>query len=134
MTSPQTSNRLYSILPDLPIGRLPAANLSEAKLLIDKTLAYNNSLPGQSTPFGEWRMNMDFSVDDDNDNTVPFHTTANNAIKINFEDATTDKPEYHIRKLYLDSYVAQVTSAGQRYPQVNQALSNDVSNSLFLLY
>ena len=134
MTSPQTYTNVQSLLPDLPVGRLPAANVAEAKLLVDKTLAYYNALPGQSTPFGEWRMKLDFAADDDNDGGTPFHTVMNNAIVANFETAATDKPEYNIRKLYLDSFPAVNTAGGQRYPQVNQAISSDISNSLFLFY
>lgn len=138
MTSTQSSPRITSNLPDLPIGRLPAASTSESKLLTDKTLAYHNNLPNQSTPFGEWRMKLDFVVDDDNDGLgpapgTPFHTTVNKAIVANFE-TNTDKPEYNIRKLYLDSFIAQMTAGGQRYPQINQAITNDISNSLFLFY
>lgn len=148
MTSPQSiyARTLYSTMPDLPVGRLPAANLSDAKLLIDKTLAYNNALPGQSTPFGEWRMKLDFVVDDDADAGVPFHNTMNSAIiKANLETGTvqnasgtttfqTDKPEYNVRKLYMDAFPAQTSAGGQRYPQVNQAITNDMGNSLFLFY
>lgn len=133
MTNPQSVSDIRSILPDLPIGRLPAANLTEAKLLIDKTLAYYNSLPGQSTPFGEWRMKLDFVVDDDWDNVYPFHQTINNAIVANFEN-NTDKPEYFIRKLYLDAFPAEISAGGQRYPQINQAISNDISNSNMIFY
>lgn len=137
---------VYSRLPDLPIGRLPAENISEAKLLVDKTLAYNNALPGQSTPFGEWRMKMDFVVDDDYDGGDPFHNTMNNAlIKAEMETGSpfpntppqnfvNKKPEYNIRKLYLDSFAAQTSAGGQRYPQVNQAIANDVGNSLYMFY
>ncbi|QDP86176.1 type IX secretion system sortase PorU [Chryseobacterium sp. SNU WT5] len=122
-----------STLPNLPIGRLPAANISEAKLLIDKTLAYNNALPGQSTPFGEWRMKLDFVVDDDADNEFPFHKTMNNSL-VNVFELGSEKKEYNVRKLYLDAFAAQTSSGGQRYPQVNQAISNDVGNSLYLFY
>ncbi|SFI07508.1 type IX secretion system sortase PorU [Halpernia frigidisoli] len=139
MTSPQTSSNIQGMLSDLPVGRLPAANAAEAKLLIDKTLAYYNQLPNQSTPFGDWRMKLDFVVDDDLQNESPpsgiaFHTAADNAIKFNFEGTASDKPEYNVRKLYLDSYPATNSAGGQRYPQVNQAISSDVSNSLFLFY
>ncbi|WP_417429646.1 type IX secretion system sortase PorU [Halpernia sp.] len=137
MTANQTSNNIQTLLPNLPVGRLPAANVSEAKLMIDKTLAYYNALPNQSTPFGEWRMKLDFVVDDDlkNDTSgIAFHTVTNNAIAVNFEGANTDKPEYNVRKLYLDSFPAVNTAGGQRFPQVNQAISNDISNSLFLFY
>ncbi len=133
MTLPQTAAMPQENMPDIPVGRLPAAKLSEAKLLIDKTLAYNNALSGQSSPFGEWRMKLDFVVDDDYDHSTPFHTTVNNALVSNFETNTTRK-EYNIRKLYLDAYPAEISSGGQRYPQVNQAIMNDMGNSLFMLY
>lgn len=135
MTSPQpaTATVLSKTLPDLPIGRLPAANVSEAKLLIDKALAYNNGLAGQSTPFGEWRMKLDFVVDDDNDNQFPFHNTMNASLVNVFENGDKRK-EYNVRKLYLDAFTAQTSAGGQRYPQVNQLISNDVGNSLYLFY
>ena len=144
MTKPQTGRYLYQNLPDLPIGRLPAANVQEAKTMIDKTLAYYNALPGQSSPFGEWRMKLDFVADDDfegsgptrADGTVipgPFHFLVDYAIKQNFE-TNTDKPEYNIRKLYLDAFPAVTSAGGQRFPQINQAITNDVGNSLYLFY
>ena len=139
MTAPQSSTNIQGMLPDLPVGRLPAANITEAKLLIDKTLAYYNQLPSQSTPFGDWRMKLDFVVDNDLQNESPpsgvaFHTAANKAIAANFEGSSTDKPEYNIRKLYLDAFPATNSAGGARYPDVNQAISSDVSNSLFLFY
>lgn len=128
---------LYNFLPDIPVGRLPAANMAEAKLLIDKTLAYNNALPGQSNPFGEWRMKLDFVVDDDDTddsgtNGIAFHTFLENTLFNNFE--TGSRSEYFVRKLYLDGFPAEITSGGQRIPLVNQAITNDVGNSLFLFY
>lgn len=135
MTKPQTSSNVSFNLPDLPIGRLPAANPTEAANMIDKTLAYYNALPGQSSPFGEWRMKLDFIVDDDNDNTIPFHTTMNNTLTSTFEIPLVNTlKEYNVKKLYLDSFQAQSTAGGRRYPQVNQAISNDIGNSLYLLY
>lgn len=135
MTSPQSSGAtsVSSSLPNLPVGRLPAANLAEAKLLIDKTLTYNNAHPGQSTPFGEWRMKLDFVVDDDADTGVPFHNTMNNSL-VNVFEKNSLRKEYNVRKLYLDAFTAQSAAGGQRYPQVNQAISNDVGNSLYLFY
>lgn len=133
MTSTQVSPWLYLNLPNLPVGRLPASNVTQAKLLIDKTLAYYNALPSQSSPFGEWRMKMDFVVDDDNDGGQIFHDVINSALVTNFE-TSTDKPEYNIRKLYLDAFPAEITAGGQRFPQVNQAISSDVGNSLYMFY
>ena len=137
-----SATSVSATFPNLPVGRLPAANISEAKLLIDKALAYNNALPGQSTPFGEWRMKLDFVVDDDADNVgstggvttgLPFHGTMDASLKSVFETGDLRK-EYNVRKLYLDAFPAQTSAGGQRYPQVNQAISNDVGNSLYLFY
>lgn len=133
MTAEDSDAFIRNRLPQLPVGRLPASNISEAKLLIDKTLAYYNALPNQSSPFGEWRMKLDFIVDDDADNKVPFHNTMNQAIVENFETGTKLK-EYNVRKLYLDAFPAEVSAGGQRYPAVNQAITNDVGNSLYLFY
>ncbi|SHK44455.1 type IX secretion system sortase PorU [Epilithonimonas mollis] len=143
MTRPQTTSTVTSILPDLPIGRLPADSPQEAKIMIDKTLAYYNALPGQSNPFGEWRMKLDFVADDDTDGSgpqkpdgtdvkKPFHNLVEYAISQSFSN--TDKPEYNIRKLYMDAFPAVTSAGGQRFPQVNQAISNDVGNSLYLFY
>ncbi|WP_456298824.1 type IX secretion system sortase PorU [Chryseobacterium fluminis] len=139
MTKPQTSASLSNNMPDVPIGRIPAANNTEAGNMIDKILAYYNNMPGQSTPFGEWRMKLDFVVDDDHDespsNPVPFHTVMNNTLADVFEQpGSTLLREYNVRKLYLDAFQAQSTAGGQRYPQVNQAISNDIGNSLYLFY
>ncbi|WP_379969143.1 type IX secretion system sortase PorU [Epilithonimonas sp. UC225_85] len=138
MTKPQTVVDLSQV-PDLPIGRLPADNLQEAKVMIDKVLAYNNALSGQSNPFGEWRMKLDFVADDDFEGADvpagipgPFHYLVEYAISQNF--SATNKPEYNIRKLYLDAFPAVTSAGGPRYPQVNQAISNDVGNSLNLFY
>ena len=139
ITSPQTSTSLSQIVPDIPIGRLPADNVAEAKTMLDKTLAYYNALPGQSSPFGEWRMKMDFVADDDFEGSGPFdipgpfHYLVDYTVKQNFE-TNTDKPEYNIRKLYLDAFPAVTSAGGQRYPQVNQAITNDIGNSLYLFY
>ncbi|WP_392436556.1 type IX secretion system sortase PorU [Cruoricaptor ignavus] len=140
------NSSMGSNVPDLPIGRLPAASLSEAKVLVDKTLAYYNALPGQSSPFGDWRMKLDFVVDDDNDDRIGntdgqpfnpilngnFHDVMDFVIKNNFEKDR--RTEYNIRKLYLDAFPAESSAGGQRYPLVNQAISSDINNSLYLFY
>jgi len=134
MTQPQTADFLDNIIPDIPVGRIPASNVSEAAQMIDKVLAYNNAFPGQSSPFGEWRMKLDFVVDDDNDGGTPFHTVMNNSLVNVFEQNNTNLKEYNVRKLYLDAFQQQSSAGGPRYPQVNQAIANDVGNSLYLFY
>ncbi|WP_312993820.1 type IX secretion system sortase PorU [Chryseobacterium flavum] len=135
MTSPQTARIIENNLPDVPVGRIPASNVSEAGDMISKTLAYYNALPGQSSPFGDWRMRLDFVVDDDAEDGGPFHNVMNTTLVNVFEQpAQQELKEYNVKKLYLDSFTAQSTAAGQRYPQVNQAISNAIGNSMYLFY
>lgn len=135
MTQPQTAAIIENNLPDLPVGRIPAANVTEAGDMINKTLAYYNAQPGQSSPFGEWRMKLDFVVDDAADGGGPFHNVVNSTLVDTFEQpGQQELKEYNVKKLYLDAFPAQSTAAGPRYPQVNQAISNAIGNSLYLLY
>lgn len=143
MTANQNSTYIYAILPNIPVGRLLAQNVQEAKIQVDKTLSYYNAVPGQPSPFGDWRMKLNFVVDDDADSRVDsssnpfmrgaFHDVMNLVIANNFE-GNTDKPEYNIKKLYLDAFPAQSSAGGQRFPQINQGITNAMSNSLYLYY
>ena len=112
----QQSNQM-----DIAIGRMPAHTLAEAKLMVDKTMAYYEKLPGQGSSFGEWKTRFLLVVDDDLSGNVPFHK--------NIEDSSASFIEDNIsyatlRKGYLDSFVEESTSAGPRYPQVNQIIGN----------
>ncbi len=103
--------------------------------MIDKTLAYYNALPGQSSPFGDWRMKLDFVVDDNEEGGSPFHNVMNNALVNVFEQPGVQTlKEYNVKKLYQDAFTMQSTAGGPRYPQVNQAISNSIGNSLYLFY
>lgn len=135
MTQPQTASSITYNLPNLPVGRIPAANNTEAANMIDKTLAYYNSLPGQSSPFGEWRMRLDFVVDDNEEGGGPFHNVMNNTLVSVFEQPGVQTlKEYNIKKTYQDAFTLQSTAGGPRYPQVNQSISNSIGNSLYLFY
>nr|WP_262708753.1 MULTISPECIES: type IX secretion system sortase PorU [unclassified Chryseobacterium] len=99
MTQPQTASSITYNLPNLPVGRIPAANSTEAANMIDKTLAYYNALPGQSSPFGDWRMRLDFVVDDNTENGDPFHNVMNKALVNVFEQpGVTTLKEYNVKK------------------------------------
>ena len=37
MTTPQNTTYIYAILPDIPVGRLPAENIAEAKVVLKVT-------------------------------------------------------------------------------------------------
>lgn len=111
---------LKSSQMDIAVGRMPAHTLAEAKVMVDKVLAFYEKLPGQGTSFGDWKTRFLLVVDDDK-GQGPFHQTIENTsaqfIEENIEYAT-------LRKGYLDAFVLESTSAGPRYPQVNQLIGN----------
>lgn len=125
----------YSPQMDVAIGRLPAHSPSEAKTMVDKIISYYNKQPSQGTSFGDWKTKFYLVVDDDDPGTgnAVFHnvieSTAAQFIDNNIEYAT-------LRKLYLDAFPATGTSAGQRYPQVNQGIANafDLGSALVVYF
>src|SRR5690606_14919282 len=59
--------------------------------------------------------------DDDKGATAPFHQTIENTSGVFIDN---NIPYATLRKAYLDSFPLQQTSAGPRYPQVNQLIGN----------
>lgn len=116
---------------DLAIGRFSAHNLVEAKIMVDKTLAYYEQLPGQGSSFGDWKTKYILVVDDD-DGGEPFHETVEETSATYITD---NIPFATLRKGYLDSFPMEGTSAGARYPQVNQLIGNAFNlGSALLVY
>lgn len=132
-SAPTEYNWNHASQMDIAVGRLPAHNLNEARIMVNKTLAYYEKLPGQGTSFGDWKTRYLLVVDDDKGSLGPFHKTIENTsaqyITENIEFAT-------LRKGYLDSFPMQSTSAGPRYPQVNQLISNtfNLGNALIVYF
>ena len=120
---------------DIAIGRFPAHNLAEAKVMVNKTIAYYEKLPNQGSSFGDWKTKFYLVVDDDDpgEGNSVFHnkveSTSAQFIQNNIPYAT-------LRKLYLDGFPASGTSAGQRYPQVNQGITNafDLGSALIVYF
>lgn len=108
-------------LLDIGIGRLPARNLSEAKIMVDKIIRYHSS---QS--FGPWRNQMVF-VADDKDNDLHVQDA-----EIISADATATNSLFNQNKIYLDAYKMVSGSGGSRYPDVNAAIVNRVFDGTLL--
>ncbi len=114
----------------LGIGRIPASNSSEAKTLVDKIISYYDKVPSKGSSYGDWRTKIVGVTDnDDNVNTPSFDLAL---------DTEFTKPEnqiYTISKVYTGAHQPESTSAGVRYPTVNQAILNGIElGSNFLMY
>lgn len=106
---------------DIGIGRVPAKNHTEAKNFVDKVEAYSST---QS--FGPWRNNLLFIADDEDQN---LHLQDAETVSA---AASSAAPVFNQQKIYLDAFRQESGSGGSRYPQVNQAISNEVFNGVLI--
>ncbi|MFT4600505.1 MAG: hypothetical protein ACI857_000679 [Arenicella sp.] len=120
---------------DIAVGRIPVTLLDEAAGVVDKIEHYMNygsylygnasgvqcDENGYSSSFGDWRNRLVLMADDEN----------NGQFVIDCEEMsdTTEKlyPEINIEKVYLDAYQQVVTSGGQRYPDVETAINQNMN-------
>jgi hypothetical protein len=108
-------------LLDIGIGRIPAATGQQAKSIVDKIIAYHSP-----ASLGPWRNELTF-VADDEDNNLHLQDAE---IITNAVGSTT--PDFNNDKIYLDAFHQQSGSGGARYPEVNQAISNDIFNGTLI--
>lgn len=106
---------------DIGIGRVPAKNVEEAKNFVDKVLNYFSA---QS--LGPWRNSLLFIADDEDQN---LHLQDAEIIT---QTAANTNPVFDRQKIYLDAFQQESGSGGSRYPQVNQAINNQVFNGVLI--
>lgn len=106
---------------DVGIGRIPAATLEQAKNYVDKVIAYNDA---QS--LGPWRNQLSFIADDEDQN---LHL---NDAEIITKTATETNELFNPVKIYLDAYRQESSPGGSAYPQVNDAINNQVYNGTLI--
>lgn len=99
---------------DIGIGRLCARNTEESKNLVDKIIRYDTD----PKTLGDWKMNILFSADDE-DSNVHFGQA-----EIIAKQTSVSQPVFNQEKIYLDAYQQVTTPGGERYPEVNKAISD----------
>lgn len=107
---------------DIGIGRIPARNEAEARVMVDKIIRY-----AAKESMGPWR-NQSVYVADDRDQGL--HLTDAETVSA---DAATANPLINQYKIYLDAYPVVSSSGGARYPAVNDAMVNQVFNGALLV-
>ncbi|MCB8994638.1 MAG: type IX secretion system sortase PorU [Bacteroidales bacterium] len=113
---------MISGLLDIGVGRLPANNEDEAKLLVDKIIDYES--PAR---MGDWRNTICFIGDDEDGN---IHMTDADGMA-NYVEG--NYPGFNINKIYLDAYKQVSTPTGQAYPDVNLAISEQVERGALII-
>ena len=108
--------------PDVAIGRIPCHTIEQAKNYIDKVIHYKDP-----KTFGSWQNRYTLLADDE-DNDLHFRDSESHVKRIEDLD-----PCINIEKLYMDAFEQQSTTAGGRYPQVNDALNRTINEGTFVV-
>ena len=107
---------------DIGIGRLPVSTTEEAELLVDKIIEYD-----QKETLGEWR-NYICLIGDDEDGNI--HMRQANSLATNIEEKY---PDYNINKIFLDAYPQQTTPTGDKYPDVERAINDQMNRGALII-
>ena len=110
-------------LLDVAVGRLPAANIDEARIFVDKIIAYETDRDFLK----DWKNRICF-VADDEDNNLHFLDAEKASFTASGQDST-----YNIDKIYLDAYNQVSTSGGNRYPDAKNAFLDVMFKGSFIV-
>lgn len=96
---------------DMAVGRFPVYNETDAKAMVDKTIAYSTNTNG-----GAWQNTLVFMGDDGNNN-----------LHMRDEDETAEMisalhPGFIIKKVMWDAYKRETSATGNSYPDVTRTL------------
>ncbi|WP_299683397.1 type IX secretion system sortase PorU [uncultured Dokdonia sp.] len=114
---------------DIAVGRILADTPSLATTLVDKIINYDSR-----ESYGRWRNNLVMIADDADE-----PSTGHFGLQVNL-DALSDeienqRPSTNVIKIYSDAFQQQSSAGGDRYPQVNETISNALElGSLVVTY
>ena len=114
----------YNDVVDIGIGRLPVRTALEAEQAVDKIIHYSTPSPEIS---GDWQNVITFVADDEDMND---HITQAEQMASGIE---TNAPDVNLDKIYLDSYMQVATPQGNRYPDVNKAITQRIEKGSLIL-
>jgi hypothetical protein len=106
--------------PDIAVGRMLVNSVQQANEMVDKVYEYKNA-----ESYGRWRNEYVLIADDIDDEGVdgPFVFTMEGIA----QDLAINKPFINVRKVYADSFVQQVSSGGERYPDAKEQIIRSVN-------
>lgn len=125
----------FTDMLDVGIGRLPVSTPEDATDVVNKIehyMKFGSSLfsnttgvqcddNGYSSTFGDWRNRIVLLADDENSGQFVRDCES-------LSDTTErNHPEINVVKIYLDAYKQVVTSGGQRYPGVEEAINQNIN-------
>lgn len=111
-----------SHLLDIGIGRFPVVTTQHADDVVNKTISYmNNEIKGN------WKNQLTFLADDGDD---ALHVRQTDSIA---QSLFRTNPEYQYQKIYLDSYLQEISASGESYPLARKRLHSLINTGMFML-
>ena len=108
---------------EIGIGRIPVKNINEARVVVDKLIAYDSDASG----LGSWRNTVCFVADDGDSN---IHQRDADQLAEDIEDLYAD---FNTQKLYLDAFEQVPTANGELSPIIEESLNNAVERGVLIL-
>jgi len=106
-------------------SRIPVTGAAQARTVVDKILSYY-----KKSAIGDWRNTITLLADDIDDvDDIPIQK----GVEVIADAIKNNKPVFNVNKIYLDSYVQQNASGGERYPEVNDAITNAIEKGTLVL-
>lgn len=120
MMDPEEGNMAASDKLDIAIGRIVADSPQMAKTLVDKTIDYESE-----DSFGAWRNNF-ILISDDADVAGDAGSGLEFSLDALGDEISNNRPFINVKKIHSDAYEQVYTSGGQRYPEVNKAINDNI--------
>ncbi|GGH01595.1 peptidase C25 [Polaribacter pacificus] len=109
----QTSHTL-----DVATGRIPVSTVQQAAEVVTKILSYYNT-----SSFGDWRNTITLLADDTDEAGEDYIQSGVERIA---DSIKKNRGIFNVNKIYADAYKQENSSGGERYPQVNTAITNAI--------
>lgn len=109
-------------LLDIGVGRLPVKSLREAEIMVTKILDYE-----KPDRMGDWRNRICF-IGDDEDGNIHMAQADQLADFVRY-----NYPDLNVNKIYLDAYRQVSSPSGQKYPDVNTAINDQINQGTLII-
>ena len=107
---------------DLAVGRLPVSTTEQAQAVVDKIVAYY-----ENKEAGPWQNLLCFMADDGNQN---MHM---NDAEVVIAEVEKYYSGFNIQKVYWDAYKRQTSVSGDRYPDVERIVQQNMQDGALLM-
>lgn len=110
---------------DLGVGRFPVRNSEEAKIAVDKTIAYMNN-----QELSAWKNRICYAADDEENRK---NNEFMDAAEVLASYTESVHPQFMVNRVYQDAFPREATASGHTYPQATKRLLSLIDEGLLML-